>query len=687
MLTSVSFVNKNASVIDNIGAILRADRELYSGSHTAAVTNVFLNRGFPVTWSRRVSMAGDVTVPAGATLTIAAACTVDVTVHASDYELKVEGKLTAVGTSTDSIYFRSTNNGTTKSEWYGIVFSSGSSATSSVKYCAIKNAYKGISVSSAGPTIANNNISYSHYGIKLDGLTSSGEIDDNDVSNCYHGIYGSNMTSPTIKENTLTDNIYGLRLSDVDGTGTGIRDNTMTGNGTGLRLSDCTVPVHDCTVDDNDSGAEIRSETSSTLDGCTFDSNDDDWGIYAYGDSGPELLGCRIALNKTYGIKMFNGADPDMDDSSEANEIYHNGTYELYLADDCMPLLDDDTSELNDIVTTFPMYTYAIYINTAYDYKKVTARHNWWGASPPTSNMFSPADSVDHSSHSTSQNLTGYPKAVVDAARSAFEEAERLERRGDPAGAVSLYRDILGSHTRHRLVRPALSRIYRASRNGEEDMLSLSGFYRAIEERATDPGIARKARNLRLRCLLHAGRIDEALAGYGAIGRESPGTTESAMARVKLGDIYHEYLERPDVAVDLYSQVADEFSGREEGEIARMALADLGVPGLVAEVVGTSDLLDSASQEIVLESYPNPTNPTTVVRFSLPTGMPVGLRVYNALGQTVRILVPLEFKPPGVHEVVWDGRDSQDRAVGGGVYLVQLRAGERVQSKKLTIIK
>ena len=85
-------------------------------------------------------------------------------------------------------------------------------------------------------------------------------------------------------------------------------------------------------------------------------------------------------------------------------------------------------------------------------------------------------------------------------------------------------------------------------------------------------------------------------------------------------------------------------------------------------------------------NFPNPFNPSTTIRYQLPSAAPVRLELYDVLGQKVRTLVE-DQGVAGVHRVVWDGRDSAGRAVAGGVYFYRLQAGEFSQVRKLLLLK
>ncbi|MGA9115561.1 MAG: SdrD B-like domain-containing protein [Bacteroidota bacterium] len=83
----------------------------------------------------------------------------------------------------------------------------------------------------------------------------------------------------------------------------------------------------------------------------------------------------------------------------------------------------------------------------------------------------------------------------------------------------------------------------------------------------------------------------------------------------------------------------------------------------------------------LLQNFPNPFNPVTVIRYELPEDMQVQIRVYNVLGQEVATLVN-DRQEAGYRSVRWDaGRTAS------GVYFCRLQAGDVTQVKKLILLK
>lgn len=81
------------------------------------------------------------------------------------------------------------------------------------------------------------------------------------------------------------------------------------------------------------------------------------------------------------------------------------------------------------------------------------------------------------------------------------------------------------------------------------------------------------------------------------------------------------------------------------------------------------------------QNYPNPFNPGTVISWQSPIDGWQTLRVYDVLGNEVATLVN-EFRNAGKHSIVYDMSD-----LSAGTYYYQLRIGEFVQTKKMTLLK
>jgi len=81
------------------------------------------------------------------------------------------------------------------------------------------------------------------------------------------------------------------------------------------------------------------------------------------------------------------------------------------------------------------------------------------------------------------------------------------------------------------------------------------------------------------------------------------------------------------------------------------------------------------------QNYPNPFNPSTKINFSVPLSGIVRLSIYNALGQTIEILVD-EFLDAGSYHVNFDAGK-----LTSGIYYYQIQANGYSQTKKMSLVK
>jgi len=81
------------------------------------------------------------------------------------------------------------------------------------------------------------------------------------------------------------------------------------------------------------------------------------------------------------------------------------------------------------------------------------------------------------------------------------------------------------------------------------------------------------------------------------------------------------------------------------------------------------------------QNYPNPFNPSTKIEYAIAEPSHVNLVVYDILGNTVTELVS-ENQTAGKYRFNFDGSN-----LATGTYLIQLRAGNSIQSRKMVLLK
>jgi hypothetical protein len=102
-------------------------------------------------------------------------------------------------------------------------------------------------------------------------------------------------------------------------------------------------------------------------------------------------------------------------------------------------------------------------------------------------------------------------------------------------------------------------------------------------------------------------------------------------------------------------------------------------------LTSTMDVRPGASgipgQFKVEQNYPNPLNPSTVIRYQIPVASYVTLKVYNMLGEEVATLVN-GMQEAGYKSAEWDASN-----LPSGIYTYRLTAGTFVEVKKMLMIK
>ena len=90
---------------------------------------------------------------------------------------------------------------------------------------------------------------------------------------------------------------------------------------------------------------------------------------------------------------------------------------------------------------------------------------------------------------------------------------------------------------------------------------------------------------------------------------------------------------------------------------------------------------DIPKKYVLEQAYPNPFNPNTNIRYEIPKGSLVVLKVYNILGQEIKTLVD-EYQEAGYKEVDFDAT-----ALPSGLYFYRFQAGKYTDIKKMLLMR
>lgn len=84
---------------------------------------------------------------------------------------------------------------------------------------------------------------------------------------------------------------------------------------------------------------------------------------------------------------------------------------------------------------------------------------------------------------------------------------------------------------------------------------------------------------------------------------------------------------------------------------------------------------------ILYEAYPNPFNPTTKIKYGIPRGSHIVIRIYDIIGKEISTLVNQELEA-GYYEINFNGTN-----LSSGIYFYKIQADDYTQTKKMILLK
>ena len=260
-------------------------------------------------------------------------------------------------------------------------------------------------------------------------------------------------------------------------------------------------------------------------------------------------------------------------------------------------------------------------------------------------------------------------KAILDDAIDNIEDGDLNTAKNILEGLVSTYPD-------NQYATAALKRLYQIAIMMESDLGVLKSYYQdsSISENSN---LSTVAEYLAAQCDISLGNYTQAIMWFEDIIMSPPTVIDSLFAQIDLGYLY---MSMPD---------STKYQCRYPGyRPTSWAAFDQTKSALIAMITGNSyeNTDDSNIPAPSLSNFPNPFNPSTTIRFSIPQDSPVKLVVYNTRGQVVKTIVN-DTLPKGNHSSFWNGIDEHGRAVSSGVYFYRLQAGNSTLTGKCLLLK
>lgn len=134
----------------------------------------------------------------------------------------------------------------------------------------------------------------------------------------------------------------------------------------------------------------------------------------------------------------------------------------------------------------------------------------------------------------------------------------------------------------------------------------------------------------------------------------------------------------------------------QQGNTYEYRLADVDYNGVVTyhstrEVLVENSPLATIADNFTVMAYPNPFNPSTTIRYSIPavqthSNASVLIAIHDISGKLITTLVNKE-QSSGWYEIQWNGTNQTGKEMPGGVYLSRVTVGNKVKTNKLILLK
>ncbi|MCK4529307.1 T9SS type A sorting domain-containing protein, partial [candidate division WOR-3 bacterium] len=99
------------------------------------------------------------------------------------------------------------------------------------------------------------------------------------------------------------------------------------------------------------------------------------------------------------------------------------------------------------------------------------------------------------------------------------------------------------------------------------------------------------------------------------------------------------------------------------------------------------DEIETFTESIkLLPNIPNPFSESTIIRYSVDKPREVRIGIYDLTGREVCTLVDGKVGT-GVHRVTWNGMNSKGDGVPAGIYFCRLESGDKIQSRKMVLLR
>jgi cellulose biosynthesis protein BcsQ len=464
---------------------------------------------------------------------------------------------------------------------------------------------------------------------------SGGVLTYSTIRNCGlgQGIYISGNSSPEISNNIIIGNRYNGILLLTNNTTVQISENVIANNGVinGVKTYD---------------GIHCRSSNNVYLNGSNISVS---YGglvahrSYVYGGTPNGYYGCNNITTNVIGIISMSDGLLIIGDGNvgTSNNIYAN----------------EDFDAQAEVVST------------------IIANNNYWGdVTTPNVNCDDESEIIIDTWSTSYLTCDPYLANFTSSQSSStlsFEQKKLLEANSAYSKkqyvlAMSLYKDLISKSKNNNIIRRALSGLFYVL-TATNDKQVLEYF---ISDKANKDELAVYIKELLLHYYITVENFQSAMELANLLIKEYPNSDTEMNALLLLAtlkDFRNEYVLISD---DAYNKLCTKYETKINKSILEAIKQTTEVESPVIQ--------NSISGSDVISNYPNPFNPSTIIRFNVNRASWVVLKVYDLLGREI-VVLQNGWLEAGAHQAVFDAT-----RLSSGIYFYSIEiAGKRTVKKML----
>ena len=118
-------------------------------------------------------------------------------------------------------------------------------------------------------------------------------------------------------------------------------------------------------------------------------------------------------------------------------------------------------------------------------------------------------------------------------------------------------------------------------------------------------------------------------------------------------------------------------------------IAVLDCEGVCNGLAIDCDLLSAEIIEdhVLIDTYPNPFNPSTTIKFSILESSYISVIIYDIKGKEINKVLNNKYLHKDTYKFEWNGQDKNGYDSPSGTYIIQLSSNNKIYSRKVTLVK